>query len=56
MNQNHLSQFALREGIVGINRRVPVLDGSLRPYINLDNAATTPVFSEVLNAVSCFLN
>ena len=33
----------LSDLIVGGNVRVPVLDGSLRPYINLDNAASTPI-------------
>ncbi|MWV25133.1 aminotransferase class V-fold PLP-dependent enzyme [Methylobacterium sp. 2A] len=46
---------ALRERIVGIDRRVPVLDGSLRRYINLDNAATTPVLRDVLDTVNHFM-
>jgi hypothetical protein len=33
----------VRERIVGVDRRVPVLDGSLRSYVNFDNAASTPV-------------
>ncbi len=45
----------VRERIVGIDRRVPVLDGSLRPYVNLDNAASTPVLCEVLETVNCFM-
>lgn len=46
---------ALRERIVGIDRRVPVLDGSLRRYINLDNAASTPALRDVLDAVNHFM-
>ncbi|MCZ7674515.1 MAG: hypothetical protein M5U34_49010 [Chloroflexi bacterium] len=34
----------LREYIVGLDRQVPLLDGSLAPYVNLDNAASTPFF------------
>ena len=33
----------------------PVLDGSLRRYINLDNAASTPVLREVLETVNSFM-
>jgi cysteine desulfurase/selenocysteine lyase len=45
----------IRERIVGIDQRVPVLDGSLRAYINLDNAASTPVLCEVLETVNGFM-
>lgn len=52
----HLSPGpTLRERIVGIDRRVPVLDGSMRPYVNLDNAASTPVLRDVLDTVESFL-
>ena len=43
-----LSLSRVRERIVGIDRHVPVLDGSLRSYVNFDNAASTPVLREVL--------
>lgn len=45
----------LRKEIVGIDTHVPVLDGSLRPYIFLDNAASTPSFARVVKAVDAFL-
>jgi cysteine desulfurase/selenocysteine lyase len=45
----------LRSEIVGSDRRVPVLDGSERPYIFLDNAASTPAFKQVIDAVEEFL-
>src|SRR5215470_6199263 len=48
--------FSLRERVVGIDRRVPVLDGSMRRYINLDNAASTPVLREVLDTVNQFMD
>ena len=44
-----------RERVVGIHERFPLLDGRLAPYVNLDNAASTPPFKEVLEAVQRFL-
>jgi len=49
-------QFAqLRAGVVGIDHEVPLLDGSTVPYVNLDNAATTPPLREVVEAIEHFL-
>jgi cysteine desulfurase/selenocysteine lyase len=45
----------LQSEIVGSDRRVPVLDGSERPYVFLDNAASTPAFKQVIDAVEEFL-
>ncbi|HUI11803.1 MAG TPA: aminotransferase class V-fold PLP-dependent enzyme [Bacteroidota bacterium] len=45
----------LREEIVGIDTRVPLLDGTERPYVFLDNAASTPALKGVLRAVEEFL-
>jgi selenocysteine lyase/cysteine desulfurase len=45
----------VRDRIVGLRREVPVLDGSMRPYVNLDNAASTPVLREVLMTVNAFM-
>ncbi|MCZ7570754.1 MAG: aminotransferase class V-fold PLP-dependent enzyme [Ardenticatenaceae bacterium] len=47
---------ALREQIVGIDQPVPLLDGSRRPYIYLDNAASTPAFRGVQQKVNEFLH
>ena len=44
-----------RERIVGLDQRLPLLDGRLAPYINLDNAASTPPLRDVLEAVQRFL-
>ncbi len=44
-----------RKRIVGLAQNVPVLDGRLTRYINLDNAASTPPHRDVLDAVECFL-
>src|SRR5262245_21785706 len=45
----------LRERIVGCHQTVPVLDGSARPYINFDNAASTPALRDVMDAVNGFM-
>ncbi|MCX5971303.1 MAG: aminotransferase class V-fold PLP-dependent enzyme, partial [Coprothermobacterota bacterium] len=43
---------ALRRQIVGIDRPVPLLDGSLKPYVYLDNAASTPALRPVQEKVN----
>ena len=45
----------LRSEIVGIDIEVPVLDGSLKRYIFLDNAASTPSFARVMKSIDAFL-
>jgi len=45
----------LRERIVGHDRTVPLLDGSTVPYLNLDNAASTPALQDTLDALLDFL-
>jgi selenocysteine lyase/cysteine desulfurase len=45
----------LRDRVVGLDRPVPLLDGTLKPYVNLDNAATTPPLKDVADAVAEFL-
>ena len=45
----------IREMVVGINQKVPLLDGSLRTYINFDNAASTPALGAVSDKVNAFL-
>ena len=49
MNENHRSLF------VGLDTPVPLLNGSSRIYINLDNAASTPSMAAVKKAVDDFL-
>ena len=41
---------ALRETLIGRGVRVPTVDG-VRPFINLDNAASTPTFTPIWDAV-----
>src|SRR5258706_6836229 len=50
-----LSLADLRSQIVGIDTRIPLLDGTERPYIFLDNAASTPTFHDVLKRVEEFM-
>jgi cysteine desulfurase/selenocysteine lyase len=45
----------IRSKIVGIGTKVPLLDGSERPYIFFDNAASTPVLQPVLDAINGFM-
>ena len=47
--------FDWRTHIVGLDAPIPQADGRVAPYINLDNAATTPPLREVLDAVERFL-
>ncbi|MDH4349785.1 MAG: aminotransferase class V-fold PLP-dependent enzyme [Gemmatimonadota bacterium] len=49
------STHSLRDRIVGIDLTVPLLDGTTVPYLNLDNAASTPSLRGVLEAVERFL-
>jgi len=46
---------SMRSRIVGVGEAVPVLEGGKRPYINFDNAASTPVLREVLDTVNDFM-
>ncbi len=48
--------LSVRKRIVGIDQKVPVLDGSLRAYVNFDNAASTPTLQDVLDTVNDFMN
>lgn len=45
----------VRERILGLDRLTPLLDGSLVPYVNLDNAASTPPLGDVIDALQNFL-
>jgi len=59
MNQsttlNRLTLDDLRRDIIGIDTRVPLLDGTERPYVFLDNGASTPTFGKVLERLRSFL-
>lgn len=45
----------VREQIVGLDARVPLLDGSHRQYIYFDNAASTPALRPVYDEVNEFM-
>jgi cysteine desulfurase / selenocysteine lyase len=45
----------LRREFLGMDHPVPVLDGQLVPYVNLDNAASTPALRPVVETVEEFL-
>lgn len=57
LRHDELEQFTgqallneLRQTLIGRGARVPTIDGD-RPYINLDNGASTPTFTPIWNAV-----
>ncbi len=52
---NGLRSSDLHDLILGGRTLVPTLDGTLRPYINLDNAASTPIARPVKETVDRFL-
>jgi cysteine desulfurase / selenocysteine lyase len=45
----------MRDRIVGLDHHVPLLDGRLIPYVNLDNAASTPPLRDVMDVLERFL-
>jgi cysteine desulfurase/selenocysteine lyase len=51
----HQGVETLRQRILGVDREVPLLDGSSVPYVNLDNAASTPPLLDVVEALDAFL-
>jgi selenocysteine lyase/cysteine desulfurase len=50
-----LKTVDLRDEILGKDVLVPLLDGTLAPYVFLDNAASTPPLIEVVEAVKDFM-
>lgn len=44
----------MRDSVVGVDESVTLLDGSTRPYINFDNASSTPFLRSVLERVNSF--
>mgnify|MGYP000912415273 FL=1 len=53
--KTHLTIDNVRENILGIDTRVPLLDGSFQRYVNLDNAASTPSLKPVFEKVTEFM-
>jgi selenocysteine lyase/cysteine desulfurase len=54
--QERLTIQNVRNQIVGADVEVPLLDGSHRPYVNFDNAASTPALRPVHGKVNEFLS
>ncbi len=50
-----LTVESVRAHVVGIDQQVPLLDGTWRTYINLDNAASTPALRPVYDRVNSFM-
>ncbi len=46
----------LRHRVIGVDKKVPLITGESRPYINFDNAASTPTFSCIWNKLHEFMN
>lgn len=46
---------SLRSDVIGIDTEVPVLDGSRKRYVFLDNAASTPTFRRIVRCIEDFL-
>ena len=47
--------YDMRKRIVGVDQLAPLLDGRQIPYVNLDNAASTPALTDVMDAVQRFI-
>ena len=52
---SELNLDAVRQRVVGIDVKVPLLNGSSQPYVNFDNAATTPALRDVCETLDLFL-
>jgi selenocysteine lyase/cysteine desulfurase len=48
-------QLNLRDQVVGLDKKVPLLNGQMVTYVYLDNAASTPSLKAVLDKVNGFL-
>jgi selenocysteine lyase/cysteine desulfurase len=55
VNNNDVTIHTIRKYIVGVEEEIPLLGGKRRPYINLDNAASTPTISLITEKVNEFL-
>jgi selenocysteine lyase/cysteine desulfurase len=55
INKCNWSIEELRNNIMGIDTQVPLLDGTTIPYIFLDNGASTPCFTHVMEVTNAFM-
>jgi selenocysteine lyase/cysteine desulfurase len=49
-----MEESPYRNLVVGVNTEVPISNGTYVPYVNFDNAATTPPFISVLSEINNF--
>jgi cysteine desulfurase/selenocysteine lyase len=50
-----LSMKTVRQQVVGIDNKVPLLNGTKVPYVYFDNAASTPTLQPVMDTLSVFM-
>jgi len=55
ITSDHITIENVKEQIVGIDKKVPLLNGDLVPYVNFDNAASTPTLRPVLDSMNKFM-
>jgi selenocysteine lyase/cysteine desulfurase len=55
MPQQSITIDNIAEYVVGIDKKVPLLNGEKVPYIYLDNAASTPTLKPVLRSLNDFM-
>lgn len=55
VSNNDVTIHTIRKYVVGVEEEIPLLGGKRRPYINLDNAASTPTISLITEKVNEFL-
>ncbi len=53
--RQNLNLTNIRRQVVGINKKVPLLNGKHVPYVYLDNAASTPTLQPVLDTLNEFM-
>ena len=56
LKREGFNQARFRRDIVGIDKKVPLAGGGYKTYVNLDNAASTPVLRPVLDKVIEFMD
>ena len=60
MSLGHITEATnlarVRERIIGVEKKVPLLDGTHRTYVNFDNAASTPCLRPVKEKIDEFLD
>ncbi|MGD2048881.1 MAG: aminotransferase class V-fold PLP-dependent enzyme [Chloroflexota bacterium] len=55
LNRQHDHKLNLRDRIVGLDQKVPLLNGQKVTYVNLDNAASTPALKDVMETIQRFM-